>query len=76
MSTMIAEHGTSVAADRKIPAMLVAMDMAVDMSIMPKNRWFHVSAISTGTVSIDISNIMPTSLMVSTIHTATSMVMV
>lgn len=74
--TISAEQGTSMMVPSISPPTLQAADTPIDMNIMFLNRLLNNSAVIWGNASIDISNIMPTSLMVSTMHTATNTVMV
>lgn len=74
--TITAEHGTSIAAARKRPATQHVTDTTTDATAIVLKRWKKVSATIWGSVSIDMSSIMPTRRMVSTMQTATITVIV
>ncbi len=50
---MIAEHGTSMIVATNSPPRLLTMEITIAASIMLMKRRDHVSAISTGTVTIE-----------------------
>lgn len=74
--TIIAEHGTSMAAPVISPAKQASRDMADESGISTLRRWENTSAVIIGRDIIDMSSMMPTSLMVNIMQTATNTVMV
>ena len=74
-STITAEHGTSTAADINSPVTEAASDIKADTTATGTKRLHHTSAVIIGSDIIDISSIMPTRRIVSTIQSATSTVM-
>ncbi len=74
--TILAEHGTSTIAPTISPEILHTRDITTEANIMLLNRRKYISAAIIGSESIDMSNITPTRRIVSTMHTATSTVMV
>ena len=75
-ATMRAEQGTFIATERKSPVSEPISEIATEASIMLLYLWKKFSAIICGRESIDISSIMPTSLIVKTIHSAIRTVIV
>ena len=73
--TIIAAHGTLMVAEMNNPVTPHAIDIIIDNITIILNRGANISAIIWGNVSIDMSSIMPTRRMVSTMHTATNAVM-
>ena len=69
--TIIAAHGTLIAAEINNPATPHTIEIIIDSNTIILNRGANISAIIWGNVSIDIKSIMPTRRIVSTIHTAT-----
>ena len=74
--TIIAEQGTSIMVPMKRPIRLHMRDMPTEANIMALNRRKNISAVIIGSDSMDISSMMPTRRIVSTMHTAISTVMV
>lgn len=74
--TIIAAHGTFIIAEINNPATPHTIDIIIDSTTIILNRGANISAIICGNVSIDINSIIPTSRMVSTIHTATMAVII
>lgn len=76
ISTMNAEQGTSATALRASPASEHTTDIAIASSIMGVKRRVNTSAVIMGIDIMAISSITPTRRIVSTMHIATSTVMV
>ena len=74
--TIIAAHGTFIIAEINKPATLHTTEIIIDNNTIILNRGANISAIIWGNVSIDIKSIIPTNLIVSTIHTATIAVII
>ena len=75
ISTISAEQGTSITVERKRPPREATAENTADAMAIGVNLCQKTSAVIIGSDIIDISSMMPTRRMVSTIHTATSTVM-
>jgi hypothetical protein len=73
-TTINAEQGTSTTVANAKPPRQQATETSTERSIIEENLRAKVSAVSWGNDISDMSNIMPTKRMVSTIQSATSTV--